>query len=353
MIGRLSCILLCLLPAAPARAQESFRFAVSGDSRNCGDVIMPAIAARAAADGAGFYWHLGDLRAIYDFDEDMQDRQKKAGKPPLSISAYEHAAWDDYIQKQLAAFTMPVFVGIGNHEVYPPKDRSQFTIQFADWLGAPALRAQRLADNPNDHSLKTYFHWRQGPVDFIYLDNATPDQFDNEQLSWFERVLALDGAAGDVKSVVVGMHEALPDSVAAGHSMSDFPVAEQSGRRVYADLLKFRDEGHKNVYVLASHSHFYMAGIFKSEYLEQHGGVLSGWIIGSGGAVRYALPPLASRADAAMTNVYGYLLGTVMEDGTVTFTFRLIQAQHIPAAVAAQYTPEGLRYCLDGNTQVK
>jgi hypothetical protein len=44
-----------------------FRFAVSGDSRNCGDIAMPAIAAGVRKDGAQFYWHLGDYRAIYDF----------------------------------------------------------------------------------------------------------------------------------------------------------------------------------------------------------------------------------------------------------------------------------------------
>ena len=55
----------------PAGKGESWRFVVSGDSRNCGDVVMPAIAAGARTDGAQVYWHLGDLRAIYDFADDM------------------------------------------------------------------------------------------------------------------------------------------------------------------------------------------------------------------------------------------------------------------------------------------
>ncbi|HZU22533.1 MAG TPA: hypothetical protein VE998_06840 [Terriglobales bacterium] len=331
-----------------AKAQE-FKFAVSGDSRNCGDVIMPAIAAGAARDGAAFYWHLGDLRAIYDFDQDILDRRKKAGQPLPAIADYERMAWDDFIQNQLGAFTIPVFLGIGNHEVYPPKDRSQFTLQFADWLDSPVLRAQRLADDPKDHRLKTYFHWRQGPVDFIYLDNATPDQLDAEQLHWAEQVIARDGNDPAVKSVVIGMHEALPDSLASGHSMSDFPIAEKTGRTIYQDLLKLRTSSRKNVYVLASHSHFYMQGIFASEYLKQHGGVLPGWIVGTAGAVRYPLPPLASQAEAALTNVYGYLLGTVAADGSIKFEFRRIGEQDIPPSVAAQYTPEGLHYCVAEN----
>src|ERR1700674_4142543 len=55
----------------------TWRFAVSGDSRNCGDVVMPAIAQSVHQRGAEFYWHLGDLRALYDFDEDMMAERYK------------------------------------------------------------------------------------------------------------------------------------------------------------------------------------------------------------------------------------------------------------------------------------
>jgi hypothetical protein len=69
-----SCGWLCgdkaSLGSAPTRAPgqasegkpgESWRFVVSGDSRNCGDVVMPGIAAGTKLDDASFYWHLGDL----------------------------------------------------------------------------------------------------------------------------------------------------------------------------------------------------------------------------------------------------------------------------------------------------
>jgi hypothetical protein len=68
----------------------SWYFAVSGDSRDCGDLIMPKIA-RAIVDGShnapvDFYWHLGDLRAIYRVDCDMAKRAnpqtKCAQEPP-------------------------------------------------------------------------------------------------------------------------------------------------------------------------------------------------------------------------------------------------------------------------------
>src|SRR5580658_3918828 len=57
--------------AHASASNTSWTFAVSGDSRDCGDVVMPAIAAGVQKHGAQFYWHLGDLRKIYDFDEDM------------------------------------------------------------------------------------------------------------------------------------------------------------------------------------------------------------------------------------------------------------------------------------------
>ena len=72
--------------------------------------------------------------------------------------------------------------------------------------------------------------------------------------------------------------------------MDATPAGIATGRRVYADLLKAQNDAHKHVYLIASHQHFYMAGIFNTEYWRTHGGVLPGWIVGSAGAVRYALP---------------------------------------------------------------
>lgn len=353
-------LFVCMLSviALPARTAAqgpaSWNFVVSGDSRNCGDIVMPAIAVGATAHSAQFYWHLGDLRAIYDFDQDiLYSKETLARKVPLAISEYERVAWDDVIRHQIAAFgEMPIFIGIGNHEVYAPKDRGQFIIQFADWLDSPHLQEQRLKDNPDDHRLKTYFHWKKDGIDFIYLDNATPDQFDLEQLDWFESILSRDKGDSNVKSIVVGMHEALPDSLAADHSMNDSPVGEKSGRQVYSELLNARQAAHKNVYILASHSHFYVANIFNSEYWKSHGGVLPGWIVGTAGAVRYPLPPAVKQgADAAQTDVYGYLLGTVRDNGTIEFSFQEITEKSIPASVLDRYSPEFVHECFEKNSR--
>src|SRR5579863_4787198 len=112
------------LAARTASAQQpahgTWRFLASGDSRNCGDVVMPGIAEIAKKNQAAFYWHLGDLRAIYTIDEDIQHQPERIAKP-LSIADYETIAWPDFIDSQIGPFgSIPFFVGIGNHEIIPP-----------------------------------------------------------------------------------------------------------------------------------------------------------------------------------------------------------------------------------------
>jgi hypothetical protein len=331
---------------AAAHSQTPWTFAISGDSRNCGDVIMPAIAAGVHQDHAAFYWHLGDFRAIYDFDQDY----KQLFSTPPSIIDYERNAWDDFIQSQLLPFgETTVYLAIGNHELVPPKTRGDYLIQFADWLDTSELRQQRLRDNPKDHRLHTYYHWQRDGVDFIALDSASPDQFDAEQMAWLERVLAADADDASIASVVVAMHEVLPDSIASGHGMNAAPQAEASGRRAYNDLLKLRNNAKKNVYIFASHSHFFMEDIFNTEYWRSHGGVLPGWIVGTAGAVRYPLPPGAGDAKAATTNVYGYLLATVHPNRTIDFHFHELQEGDIPAVAVTRFTQPFVHQCFVEN----
>ena len=352
-LAALVALLVSTALAQPPRHQQNtpdWKFAVSGDSRNCGDVVMPSIAASATKNKSAFYWHLGDLRAIYGIDEDYQNSPEHRGKV-LQKDDYLKDAWDDFIQNQINAFgSMPVFVGIGNHETTPPKTREQFADKFAPWLDSATLKKQRLADDPKATAATTYFHWIQGGVDFIYLDNATLDQFSPQQVSWLEGVLERASSNPEVRALVVGMHAALPDSVAFGHSMSDWLVGAESGRRVYTDLLDFKKKTEKNVYLLASHSHFFMSGIFNSEYWAAHGGELPGWIVGTAGAVRYALPPDAPRAKEARTKIYGYLLGTVHHDGKIDFKFEEIKKSDTPSAISQRYTPQFVDFCFDKNT---
>lgn len=356
------------VPGKPAVIEpgKPWHFAVSGDSRNCGDVVMPAIAQGAARDQAQFYWHLGDLRAIYDFDEDMMQDFKLKGKEHVSILAYETTAWDDFAHQQTVPFgNIPFFLGIGNHEtIAPMSTRDMFETKFASFLDQTKLHDQRVSDAHGGQpaAVKTYFHWVMDGVDFIYLDNASEDQFDDYQMKWFEERMKADEKTGSgVDTLVVGMHAALPESISRDHSMNqwlDHPWVKgvESGTAVYKRLLQLRDSSKKKVYVLASHSHYYMEDIFNTQYWRSNGGVLKGWIIGTAGAQRYALPQPNAAKDAR-TNVYGYLLGTVdrsqSTQDTIQFQFKQLDEKDIPPAIVHGYGQEFVHWCFAENTKAK
>ena len=311
---------------------------------------MPAIAQGAIANNAAFYWHLGDFRAIYRFDQDYWQLHKPSDPSAMNIASYLSNAWQDFIDNQLHPYgSIPVFLAFGNHELIPPKTRDQLIAQFADWLNAPPIREQRLKDNPRDHAVKGYYHWIKDGIDFITLDNASPDEFDSAQMKWIRNVLNRDAEDSSIRAVIAGMHEALPDSFSQSHSMNQSPEGEQSGRQVYQWLLDLQQK--KPVYVLASHSHFYMDGIFNTEYWRTHSGVLRGWIVGTAGAERYALPANARDAKAARTHVYGYLLATVSasKKEPVRFDFHELHESDVPPDVVARFTPEFVHTCWTGN----
>jgi len=342
-----SALLFLLFVSAGASAENRvWYFAVSGDSRNCGDVIMPAIARGVRQDGAAFYWHLGDYRAIYDFDQDFRERY-----PEATISAYESMAWQDFIEHQLNPFGgVPVYLALGNHETIAPKTRTEAIQQFADWLDAPEIRKQRLADDPKDHLLKTYYHWIDRGVDFIALDNASEEQFDSGQIAWFAAEIKRAAENPNVRTVVVGMHKALPDSLSTGHSMNESAEGTQSGRIVYQQLVEFQERSHKNVYVLASHSHFLMENVYNTRCRSKHPeSILPGWIVGTAGAVRYRLPADLEGAGEAKTDVYGYLLGAVSPDGTVLFTFRQVRQSDLSPADLKGYSTKFVESCFGRN----
>jgi hypothetical protein len=339
----IAAVSMCVATSLIAQEGQTWKFAVSGDSRNCGDIVMPAIAAGVRADGAEFYWHLGDYRALYDFDEDYRRTH-----PQASISQYFTDAWPDFIQHQLVPFgDLPVFLGIGNHELVPPMNRQLYIAQFADWLDQPVLQKQRLADNPADHILKIYYHWIERGVDFITMDNASSDMFDSAQMTWFTKILANDAKNSSIRTVVLGMHAALPDSSSAGHSMNDSAQEQMTGRKVYAQLSAFRKTTGKNVYVLASHSHFVMNDPYNTAC--HKGDVLPGWIMGSAGAVRYRLPADRAASTLSKTDIYGYLLATVAPDGTITFQFKDIKESDVPTGVVNEFSHDQVKWCFEQN----
>ena len=338
--------------AGPLCTQEkhnpdgSWKFAVSGDSRNCGDIVMPAIAQGVRRDGAEFYWHLGDYRDMHRIDEDYHQIH-----PTAALADYQSDAWNDFIKHQLQPFgDLPVFLEIGNHEMVSPMNRSQYLVQFARWFDTPVLQHQRLADNPEGRLLKTYYHWIDRGVDFIGMDNASSDQFDEEQMNWFKKVLWNAADNDSVHTVVLGMHAALPDSLSAGHSMNDSATEESSGRKVYVQLLAFQRRTKKNVYVLASHSHFVMNNVYAIACRPKEE-VLTGWIIGSAGAVRYRLPKERSAATIAKTDVYGYLLATVAPNGTIAFDFNETKQTDVPSQTIDEFSQKLVDWCFEQNAR--
>ncbi len=88
---------------------------------------MPGIAETAHKFQATFYWHLGDLRATYTFDEDIQHQPEHIAKP-LSITEYGSIEWTDYIESQIASFgSTPFFWG---SEIMKPFLRSKRARSF-------------------------------------------------------------------------------------------------------------------------------------------------------------------------------------------------------------------------------
>jgi len=63
--------------------------------------------------------------------------------------------------------------------------------------------------------------------------------------------------------------------------------------------------------------------------------------VGTAGAVRYRLPPGVPVATIARTDVYGYLLATVMSDGTIQFEFKELGLEDLRNANAGK-TPDSL-----------
>lgn len=340
-------MMMAVLVSGPARGQDAapagtWYFALSGDSRDCGDLIMPKIARdiedHRTATPAAFYWHLGDFRRLYGPDCDIVKRTHPdwdcKGRPEGELgedemSRYLDGAWDDFIERQVAPFdATPVFLGIGNHELASGKTRDEFRRKFQRWLTAGAIHLQRVKEGAMKPSFyttegETYYHFVKSGVDFIYLDNADGASFSAAQLLWLGRVLANDAADPTVKTIVAGMHEALPYSKQRGHAMDASCQGLCSGGQAYDLLYRAQSLGGKKVYVFASHSHLFLEDAFGGQP-EHAGQVLPGWIVGTAGAEQY-------RQESDPIH-YGYVLVTVHPDGTLDVAFREVTRDSPPLA---------------------
>jgi len=342
--------------AAPAAAPAgTWYFAVSGDSRDCGDLIMPKIAQSLdnlqASTPASFYWHLGDFRRGYGPDCDMVKRDHADWNcqtrpenllPVDQMSTYLFSAWDDFIKEQIDPFGQrPVYLAFGNHETAAGRTRDEMRRKFQKWLTSGPIHLQRLAES--SHHFYTdegdsYFHFIQNGVDFITLDNSAPDSFSAQQLDWLQTVLLADEADPKVTTIVAGMHAALPYSKQRGHAMDASCQGQCSGAQAYALLFRSQTRG-KKVYVFASHAHLFVSDLFDQQP-EHQGQVLPGWVVGTAGAQQYLQP-----ADPIQ---YGYALVAVHPDGTLDVDFREVKRTDPPVKTGTGET-ELAEFCYTQN----
>lgn len=322
-----ACLSLASAVAMSQASGSTFTFAVSGDSRNCGDFVMPAIAASVKAEGDALYWHLGDFRAMSAPDQDMVAMLPGGKTPPTP--EYQKQAWDDFLTHQVASFgSFPIFLGRGNHENVAPMTRDGYTEKFSKLLNRSEIEAQRKADGADGAPLGPWYHWVHEGVDFITLDNASRDEFSDAQLKWLRGVLDrdLDPRSG-VRTIIAGMHEALPHSTGSNHAMDDWELGMRTGELVYTWFYDAQAAG-KHVYLIASHSHFYSPNIFNTPYWKERSAkVVPGMIIGAAGAHRYLLPPKVD--PASKTYIYGYVQGSVQPDGAITFSLHELSEEDL------------------------
>ena len=50
-----------------------------------------------------------------------------------------------------------------------------------------------------------------------------------------------------------------------------------------------------------------------------------------------------------MTDVYGYLLAAVADDGTIQFEFKQVNQSDVPADTVNEFTPDGVKWCFEQN----
>ena len=78
------------------------------------------------------------------------------------------------------------------------------------------------------------------------------------------------------------------------------------------------------------------------------GDVLPGWIMGSAGAVRYRLPSDERCSTIDKTDVYAYLLGTVIagRNAFISGTGRFMTSD-VPASVVKEFAAEQVKWCFE------
>lgn len=133
--------------------------------------------------------------------------------------------------------------------------------------------------------------------------------------------------------------------------MNQSLTGTRTGRQVYRRLLDLKNRSKKPVYVLASHSHFYLENTFNTEFWRVHGGVLPGSIVGTAGAERYKLPDGVKPGPGAKAQAYGYLLATVSDSKSdpIRFEFQELKQPDVPDDVVKRFGADFVEFCWNNN----
>ncbi len=93
-----------------------------------------------------------------------------------------------------------------------------------------------------------------------------------------------------------------------------------------------------------------MEDVYHTDYWKDK--VLPGWIVGTAGAVRYKLPDgAAAGGRLAKQGVYGYMIGSVADDGSVSFTFTETALEELLRANQGKQPEALIRWCYSENKQ--
>jgi hypothetical protein len=319
----------------PLDTRKLWSFAVSGDSRDCGDVVMPRIAEaleKARDTPVAFYWHLGDFRSGIRFDRDYASAHPARSSEDLRT--YRREAWNDFLANQIKPFNragIPVLLGIGTHEIVLGS-RRDFRLRFGDYLPKPA-GGSGPADESTAEDRVDYAFVANGVL-FVYLDNAQllSPTFTEDQLRWLAAVLGKAGKDPAIKAIVGAMHAALPGSTVAYHAMDVSCDGRAAGLRAYALFEGVRASG-RHVYLFASHSHTYEEDIYAAGHPQAP---LPGWVMGMAGSAQYAKPIR-----------YGYLLCEVDSEGRILVAPQWLDRQ------SAEGDTRLVDYCFNLNIEPK
>ena len=350
--------LTCANAKPPSGAdRDHWTFTVSGASSDCGNLVMPAIAAAARADHARFHWHLGDMRRAVkpDIDFMFERRFQTPSTMPTPVD-YAALALSDVVEHQLSPFAgIPLFVTLGGRDDIRPLSRLQYRAALRTWLDRPEIRSQRNADGETPRGAvglpSTYYHWRHGNVDFVSLDSMGSNGFDVVQLKWIDGLLMRDLVDPAVRTVVVGSFATLPFSRAEDGSLCATKASVRSGERVYEALARLTKAG-KHVYVLSANAHRYLENVYDTDArrLPEHGGVvLPGFVAGTAGAERQKASEPSDSPDDQDANGYGYLRADVTPDGEIRFSFRPLTLPELEAVEPADFEHGLVAYCTDKN----